>query len=166
MTTLQQGRVEIEPLEQRLPTEPRRVGAPMFWIVVAIALLAVAGAVIGLVVLTAGEEPAPEPVPASPEAAVPQAVVSTDPDVRSCQLAAQGLIPMAACDVEAYHTVKLQAQQLIPTEADDPPRYSREELETLRLVREGLLPRQVLQSTVWTTKRLVNEGLIPEAAVR
>jgi hypothetical protein len=161
MTTLQRERIEVEAPERPRAPEPSRATDRRFWIVTAIALLAVAGAVIGLYVLTAGEEPAVEPTPA-----VPQAVAAPHPDVLTCQLAAQGLIPSAACDIEAYHTVKGQAQGLIPTEAYDPPLYSREELETLRLVREGKLPREVLQSEVWTTKRLVNEGLIPEAAVR
>jgi hypothetical protein len=161
MTTLHRERIEVEAPEQRQVPEPRSGTDRAFWVVTAIALLAVVGAVIGLFVLTAGEEPTVEPTPA-----VPQAVAAPHPDVLTCQLAAQGLIPAAACDIEAYHTVKGQAQGLIPTNAYDPPLYTREELETFRLVNEGLLPKEVVQSEYWTTKRLVNEGLLPEAAVR
>lgn len=168
MTTLQRQQVEVEAPSQLQVPEPRRGRDRAIWIVTALALLAVVGAIVGLLVLTSGEEPAPEPTPPAPQAtpAVPQPVPAPHPDVLTCQLAAQGLIPAAACDIEAYHTVKGQAQGLIPTGAYDPPLYTREELETLRLVRRGLLPKEVVQSEYWTTKRLVNEGLIPEATVR
>jgi hypothetical protein len=164
MTTLQRERIEVATPEQPLAPEPRRGTDRVLWFVIAVALLAVVGTVIGLVVLTGGEEPALEPTRAVPT--TPQVAATIHPDVLTCQLAAQGLIPSAACDIEAYHTVKAQAQGLIPTVAYDPPLYTREELETIRLVREGKLPAEVLQSEVWTTKRLSNEGLIPEAAVR
>lgn len=176
MTTKQRRRIEVETPEQPLAPESRWRTDRVFWSVIAVALLVVVGAAVGLMVLTAGEETAPEatrPVPVeveglpgAPTAPAPQAAVTTHPDVLTCELAAQGLIPAAACDTEAYHTAKLQAKGLVPTEAYDPPLYTREEQETLRLVNAGLLPKEVVQSEYWTTKRLVNEGLIPEAAVR
>lgn len=148
-------RFELAPTGLRVPAEPHRRIEPMIWMVTVVALLAVVATVVGVFVLTGGE-------PESAEV-VPQAVESVHPGVLACRLAAQGQIPAAACNLEAFWTARLETKGPIPSTSHD-TLSTREELQTLRLAREGRLPRELLRSETLITKRLVDDGLIPPAA--